>query len=154
MYLDFIDHRMIWVGSNHIDHLVPSSNSPAVGRDTFQWTNLLQAPFHLALNTSREGAATASLGNLIVKNFFLISNLNLPSFQFKATTPCLITTGPSKKSLSSFCVGPLQVLEGCPKVSPEPSLLQDEQPQLSQPFLIGEVFHPPDHFFGPPLDPL
>ncbi|KAK4816463.1 hypothetical protein QYF61_017191 [Mycteria americana] len=24
----------------------------------------------------------------------------------------------------------------------------------SQPFLIGEVFHPPDHFRGPPLDPL
>jgi len=39
------------------------------------------------LNTYREGAATASLGNLCqcfttltVKNFFLISNLNLPSF--------------------------------------------------------------------------
>ncbi|KAK4810749.1 hypothetical protein QYF61_007723 [Mycteria americana] len=29
-----------------------------------------------------------------------------------------------------------------------------EQPQLSQPFLIGEVFHPSDHFCGPPLDPL
>ncbi|KAK4825592.1 hypothetical protein QYF61_000681 [Mycteria americana] len=27
-----------------------------------------------------------------------------------------------------------------------------EQPQLSQPFLIGEVFHPSDHFHGPPLD--
>ncbi|KAK4822933.1 hypothetical protein QYF61_023433 [Mycteria americana] len=31
-----------------------------------------------------------------------------------------------------------------------------EQPQLSQPqpFLTGEVFHPSDHFCGPPLDPL
>ncbi|KAK4826501.1 hypothetical protein QYF61_009574 [Mycteria americana] len=29
-----------------------------------------------------------------------------------------------------------------------------EQPQLSQPVLIGEVFHPSDHFCGPPLDPL
>ncbi|KAK4806933.1 hypothetical protein QYF61_027300 [Mycteria americana] len=29
-----------------------------------------------------------------------------------------------------------------------------EQPQLSQPFLIGEVFQPSDHFCGPPLDPL
>ncbi|KAK4817066.1 hypothetical protein QYF61_027095 [Mycteria americana] len=27
-----------------------------------------------------------------------------------------------------------------------------EQPQLSQPVLIGEVFHPSDHFCGPPLD--
>ena len=46
------------------------------------------------------------------------------------------------------------VLKGCNKVSPEPSLLQAEPPQLSQPFLIGEVFHPSDHFCGPPLDPL
>ncbi|KAK4822001.1 hypothetical protein QYF61_006615, partial [Mycteria americana] len=27
-----------------------------------------------------------------------------------------------------------------------------EQPQLSQPFFIGEVFHPSDHFCGSPLD--
>ena len=48
----------------------------------------------------------------------------------------------------------LQVLEGHYKVSPEPSVLQAEQPQLFQPFLIAEVFHPSDHFCGPPLDPL
>ncbi|KAK4831211.1 hypothetical protein QYF61_016048 [Mycteria americana] len=30
--------------------------------------------------------------------------------------------------------------------------LIDKQPQLSQPFLIGEVFHPSDNFCGPPLD--
>jgi len=46
------------------------------------------------------------------------------------------------------------VLEGCYKVSLEPSLLQVEQPQRSQPFLIGEVFQHSDHFLGPPLDPL
>ncbi|KAK4810846.1 hypothetical protein QYF61_008818 [Mycteria americana] len=28
-----------------------------------------------------------------------------------------------------------------------------KQPQLSQPVLIGEVFHPSDRFCGPPLDP-
>ena len=44
---------------------------------------------------------------------------------------------------------PLQVLEGCYKVSPAPSLLQAEQPQLSQPFLTGDMFHPSDHFCGP-----
>ncbi|KAK4816418.1 hypothetical protein QYF61_016854 [Mycteria americana] len=33
-------------------------------------------------------------------------------------------------------------------------LFKAEQPQLSQPVLIGEVFQPPDHFCGPPLDPL
>jgi len=36
----------------------------------------------------------------------------------------------------------------------EPSLLQGEQPQLSQPFLIGEVFQSSDDVCGPPLDPL
>ncbi|KAK4806889.1 hypothetical protein QYF61_012610 [Mycteria americana] len=46
------------------------------------------------------------------------------------------------------------LLKGCNKVSPEPSLLQAEQPQLSQPFFIGEVFQPSDHFCGLPLDPL
>ncbi|KAK4821554.1 hypothetical protein QYF61_022214 [Mycteria americana] len=29
-----------------------------------------------------------------------------------------------------------------------------EQPQLSQPVLVGEVLQPSDHFCGPPLDPL
>ena len=53
-------------------------------------TRLLRAPTNLALNTSREGADTASLGNLgqcfttlMVKNFFLLSNLNLPSFSLQ-----------------------------------------------------------------------
>ncbi|PKU28106.1 hypothetical protein llap_21590 [Limosa lapponica baueri] len=48
-------------------------------RDTSHHTRLLQAPSNLALNPSRDGAATASLGNLGqalttlgVKNFFPI----------------------------------------------------------------------------------
>jgi len=56
-----------------------------MGRDPFHQTRVLRAPSNLASNTAREGAATASLGNLcqcfttlMVKNFFLISNLNLP----------------------------------------------------------------------------
>ena len=36
----------------------------------------------------------------------------------------------------------------------EPSLPQAEQPQLSQPVLIGEVYYLLDHFCGPPLDVL
>jgi len=51
-----------------------------------------------------------------------------------------------------FLISPLQVLEGCNKVSTEPSLLQAEQPQLSQPFPLGEVLQPSHHFCGPPLD--
>ncbi|KAK4822133.1 LOW QUALITY PROTEIN: hypothetical protein QYF61_010256 [Mycteria americana] len=51
---------------------------------------LLRAPSNLSLNVSRDGASITSLGNLfqcftilIVKNFFLISSLNLPLFSLK-----------------------------------------------------------------------
>jgi len=56
-----------------------------MGRDIFHQPRLLRAPSNLALNTAREGAATASLGNLgqgltnlTVNNFFLTANLSLP----------------------------------------------------------------------------
>ena len=55
-----------------------------MSRDIFHQTRLLRAPSNLASNTAREGASTASLSNLcqcfatlMVKNFFLLSNLNL-----------------------------------------------------------------------------
>jgi len=61
-----------------------------MGRDTFHQPRVLRALSSLALNTAREGAATAALGNLCQglttlrgKNFFLISNPNLPSFSLK-----------------------------------------------------------------------
>jgi len=61
-----------------------------MSRDPFHQSRVLRAPSNLVLNTSREGAATASLGSLgqcftttMVKNFFLISNLNLPSFSLE-----------------------------------------------------------------------
>ncbi|KAK4833105.1 LOW QUALITY PROTEIN: hypothetical protein QYF61_027771 [Mycteria americana] len=107
------------------------------------------APSNLTSNVSRDGASTTSLGNLfqclttlIVKNFFLKSSLNLPSLSLK---PLLLVL--SQQAL-------LKILEGCYKVSLEPSLLQAEQPQLSQPVPRGEVLQPSDHFLGPPLDPL
>ncbi|KAK4815543.1 hypothetical protein QYF61_003235 [Mycteria americana] len=106
-----------------------------------------RVPSNLTLNVSRDGASTTSLGNLfqcfttlIVKNVILIPSLNLPSCSFKPL--------PLVLSLQAL----LKILKGCNEVSLEPCLLQAEQPQLSQPFLIGEVFHPSDHFCGPPLD--
>jgi len=58
-----------------------------MGRNIFHQPRMLQAPSNPALSTTREGAATASLGSLgqglstlKVKNFFLTANLNLPSF--------------------------------------------------------------------------
>jgi len=57
-----------------------------MGRDIFHQTRLLKAPSNLALNTAKEGAAKIYVSNLCrcfstltVKNFFLMSNLNLSS---------------------------------------------------------------------------
>ncbi|KAK4812888.1 LOW QUALITY PROTEIN: hypothetical protein QYF61_024244 [Mycteria americana] len=90
--------------------------------------------------------------HLIVKSFFLISNLNLLSFSLKPLPLALSLHALVKSPSPAFL--PLQVLEGCYKVSLEPSLLQAEQPQLSQPVFIGEVLQPSDHLHGPPLDSL
>jgi len=83
----------------------------AMGTDPFHQPRLLKAPSNLALDTAREGAATASLGNLCqglttlrVKNFFLIARLNLTLFQLEAITPCSVTTCSCKKHLSGFLV--------------------------------------------------
>ena len=85
------------------------SKPPAMGRDTFHQTRLLQAPSNLALNTAREGAPTASLGNLfqgltalIVKTFFLISNVNLPSFSLKSLPLVLSLRALMKNTSPSF----------------------------------------------------
>ena len=60
---------------------------PAMGRDITHQIRSAKAPSSLALSTSRDGAATASVGNLfrclaVENDFFLIPNLNLPSFSF------------------------------------------------------------------------
>ncbi|KAK4832304.1 LOW QUALITY PROTEIN: hypothetical protein QYF61_021703, partial [Mycteria americana] len=78
------------------------------------------------LHTTSLGNLFQCLPTLIVQNFFLKSSLNLPSL----------------------------ILQGCYKASLQPSLLQAEQHQLSEPLLIGEVVQPSDYFRGPPLDPL
>jgi len=63
---------------------------PCRERDIFHQPRVPRAPSSLALNTAREGAATAALGSLgqglttlMGKNFFLISNLNLPPFSLQ-----------------------------------------------------------------------
>jgi len=78
---------MVLIRRDLTDHPVQPR---AMGRDPFHQPRLLRAPSNLALNPAREGAATASLGNLgqglttlTGKNFFLMSNLNLPSFSLK-----------------------------------------------------------------------
>jgi len=79
-----------------------------MGRDPFHQTRLLRVPSNLALNTAREGASTASLGNLgqclttlMVKNFFLISDLNLPSFALELS-PLVLSLHILAKNPSPF----------------------------------------------------
>lgn len=49
---------------------------------------------------------------------------------------------------------PFEVKKHCNEISPQPSVLQSEQLQLSQIFLTGEVLQPSDNFYGSSLDPL
>jgi len=77
------------------------------------------------------------------KEFLPNTSPKFSLFYLKAILPCPITIIPYKKSLPLLFIGSLQVLESLKEVSLESSLLQAEQAQLSQPFFIGEVFHPP-----------
>lgn len=69
---------------------------------------MIRAHSNLSLNVSREETSLTSLGNLaqcfttlILKNVFLICNVNLLSFNLKAV-PLLIGTDPCKKLLFRF----------------------------------------------------
>jgi len=66
-------------------------------RVTNHQTRLPRATSSLALNASKDGASTASLGNLFqcvtalgVKNFLLVSNVNLPCLGLK-TFPLVLS---------------------------------------------------------------
>ena len=122
------NHRMVCVGRDLKDHLVPA---PATGRDTFHQTRLPRAPSSLALGTARDGAPTAALGSLgqrlaalTVKNFFPISHLNLPSFSLK---PFPLVHAPVRSPPQLPC-RPLWALSGAVR-SPRSLLL----PRLSHP---------------------
>lgn len=54
---------------------------------------------------------------------------------------------------SATLICPFHVLEGCSEVFPEPSVLQAQQSQLSQP-VTTEALLLSNHFYGRPLDPL
>jgi len=146
-------HRITeWFGLEGTLKII-SFHPPAIGRDPFHQTRVLRAPSSLALNPDREGAATASLGSLghgltslTVKNFFIISHLNLPSFSLKPS-PLVLSPHALAQPLSSSLADPPGT-GSCSKVSPQPSLPQAEQPQLSQPVLPAEGFQPSDHGWG------
>jgi len=111
------------------------SNPPAISRDPFHQPRVLRAPSSLALDISSDGAATASLGSLgqglttlMGKNFFLISHLNLPSVSLEPSPPVLSLHPLVQSPSPSFLSAPPGTGSSS-KVTPEPSLLQAEQPQ-------------------------
>ena len=79
-------HRLMdWFGLGGTLEII-WSQPPARSRDISHQPRVLRAPSNLALSPAREGAATVSLGSLgqglttlLGKNFFPISDLNLPS---------------------------------------------------------------------------
>ena len=102
--LVFIESQSEWLGlegtlkiiesKNHLNWKgllkVIQSNTPAVSRNTYNLIRMLRAPVSLTLNVSKDKASATSLDNLfqclttlIVKYFFCISNLKLPSFNLK-----------------------------------------------------------------------
>jgi len=125
-----------------------------MSRDIFHQPRVLRAPSNLGLSPAREGAATASLGSLgqcfttlVVKNFFLIAHLNLPSFSLEPF-PLVLSLQTLVKSPSPSFLSAPSGTGSCSKVSSQPSLLQAEQPQLPHPALSGEVLQPSDHLRG------
>ena len=86
-----------------------------MSRNFFNWVSLLRAPSNLTLNVSRDGASTTSLGNLfqcfttlIVKNFFFISSLNLPSFSLNPLPLALLQQALLKSLFPSLLQAPLK----------------------------------------------
>lgn len=87
----------------------------------FQPPSLWQGdlPLHQAAQSPSQlvdGSSTTSLYNLsqflgTLKNFFLLSNLDLHSFNFEVITTCLITACPVKSPILAFLQS-LQVLKG------------------------------------------
>ena len=81
-------------------------------RVTNHQTRLPRATSSLALNSYRDGASTASLDNLFqcitilyVKNFLLISNLNLPFIKIPLTASGVVIREISIYHFGYFCYG-------------------------------------------------
>ena len=109
-HLNIWTHRTVCVAKKLIDHLVAL---PCHGQGHLPLDQVAQRPIQPGLEHFQRGASTAFLGNLfqcptapIMKIFFLISNLNLPSFHLKPLRLVLCTPCPCKKSFSGFLIDP------------------------------------------------
>ena len=113
------------------------------------------------LNPSRDGDSTTALGSLVqclatlaVKTFFLISNLNLPWCNLRPLPLFLLLVTWEKRPTPHLTTTSFQGAVESDKVSPQPPLLQTEQPQLPQPLLSRLVLQTPPQPRCPSLDTL
>jgi len=112
------------------------SNSPALNRDAHSSSRCSEpiqpdGEYLKGWGTHRiSGDLSWCLDTLIIKNFFLISNFNLP-FSFETISTCPITTDSAKESVPFFLTAHFYILEGLSQVSLESSLLHAEQSQIS-----------------------
>ena len=84
------------------------SKSPTMNREIYSYIRVLRTLSSLTLNVSSDKASTTSLSNLcqcltnlIGKNFFLTSSLNLPSLSLKQL-PFVLSQQTLLESLPSF----------------------------------------------------
>jgi len=71
--------------------------------------------------------------------------MELPLLHFVPVAPCPVTGHHWKESGPVLLTPTLQIFRGISKVPSQPSLLQAEQAQLPQPFLVGEMIQSPHH---------
>lgn len=90
----------------------------------------------LALNSPQYGTSTTLLGNLTVKNFFIITKINL---LFCSLKPVLSTTYPSKNSLFTFLIAPFRYCNAAIKIFP-----RLHNPSVST-VVLGEVLQSSDN---------
>ena len=76
--------------------------------------------------------------------------MELPMLQFVHVAPCPVAGHHSKEFGPILLTPTLQIF--IYKIPFQASLLQAEQAQLPQPFLVGEVLQSPHHPRSPPLD--
>jgi len=80
--------------------------------------------------------------------FLPFTQSKCPLFQFETIPPCPNATGPAKKPVPTLPVRPLEALKCRKEISPQLSLPQADQPQLSQPVPPAEGFQPSDRGRG------
>ena len=124
------NHRTVWVGRDLKDHIVPTplpragtpSTRPGCSNTHPTWDGHFQGWDIHSLSEKSVVVPHHPHSKECLPYFWCKSTL----FQIESTTPCPVSACPCKKSLSSLLIGPLQILEGYYKVSPQTSLLQTE----------------------------